>query len=47
MTDASADEVRTETPDWPAWKVAAAALWPVAIVAAYLRIAVLPLLLGR
>jgi hypothetical protein len=45
MTNAPTDEVQTEAPEWPAWKVAPAALWPVVIVAAYLGIAVLPLLL--
>jgi hypothetical protein len=45
MTDAPAGEAQTEAPEWPAWKVAAAALWPVAIAAAYLGTAVLPLLL--
>jgi len=32
-------------PGWPLWKLMLAALWPVAIVAAYVARAVLPLLL--
>ena len=34
-----------ETQGWPLWKLMLAAVWPVAILAAYVARAVLPLLL--
>jgi len=38
-------DAEEEPQGWPAWKVLPAALWPVAILAAYVASAVLPLLL--
>lgn len=43
LSGSRSDDEKGPLPAWPEWKIAAAALWPVVVLASYIALAVLPL----